>query len=106
MARNTTHGSRLFKSSLPGKRLDGFLNTTHGSGWIVQVQPTKKAARRLLEYHPRKWVDRSSPAYNGPHLGFPVCSPSPSEGEKRETKRRLAVSPRWVVFKENVEHLF
>src|SRR5262245_24118885 len=58
-------------------------NTTHGSGWIIQVEPTwRRGVVRVLatgvgglfksglhgvgtgfEYHPRKWVDHSSPAY-------------------------------------------
>ena len=39
------------------------LNPTHGSGWIVQAQPTNEGGwNALFEYHPRQWVDRSSPA--------------------------------------------
>src|SRR5882724_13088265 len=78
-----------------------FSNPTHGSGWIVQVQPTNegrspasripptgvggsfksslqtKAARLLLESHPREWVDRSSPAYKRRPL---ACFSNPTHG--------------------------
>jgi glycine cleavage system H lipoate-binding protein len=54
-----------FKSSLQTTATRPLLlNTTHGSGWIVQVQPTEGGLLASIpEYHPRQWVDRSSPAY-------------------------------------------
>src|SRR5882724_9225879 len=51
------------KPSYKERRSTASLNTTHGSGWIVQVQPTSNAVDGFFESHPRKWVDRSSPAY-------------------------------------------
>src|SRR6266850_7860380 len=71
-----------FKSSLQrnGARLASS-NTTHGSGWIVQVQPTKEwGSTCFFEYHPRQWVDRSSPAYKGMGLDLLLRIPPTAVG--------------------------
>src|SRR6185436_1734663 len=54
-----------FSSSLHAEAgCQSFANPTHGSGWIVQVQPTRGGRMPVgCESRPRKWVDRSGPAY-------------------------------------------
>src|SRR6266705_2685519 len=69
-------------------------NTTHGSGWIVQVRPTEGGPLSyVLEYHPRQWVDRSSPAYK--ESGSPLClvslSPRGARGERENRESRAVL---------------
>lgn len=63
--------------------LKHYWNTIHGTGWIVQVRPIDGGLLACgPEYHPRQWVDRSSPAYRG-----------------RTSRLRPRIPPtQWVVF--------
>ena len=100
-------------------------NTTHGNrGWIVQAQPTpegratafripptavgglfkpslhRKAARLHPEYHPRQWVDCSSPAYTGRPRD---CIPNTTHGSgwivQAQPKERRP--PLWFSFSQS-----
>ena len=60
---------------------------------------TTKAAPRLLpEYHPRQWVDSSSPAYIGAHPRFPFCplSPLAPRGERDNQNRGCGPPLLWA----------
>jgi hypothetical protein len=62
---NERIGNHKPEKNPAGQRLCGTsLIPPTGSGWIVQVQPTRRRRLdRFFEYHPRQWVDCSSPAY-------------------------------------------
>ena len=52
-------------------------NPINAVGGLFKSSLQTKAARLLLESHPRKWVDRSSPAYK---TKAARCFPNPTHG--------------------------
>jgi hypothetical protein len=60
----TTEVGGSFKSCLQARRLERFFES-HPRKWVDRSSPAYKRRRldRFFESHPRKWVDCSSPAY-------------------------------------------
>ena len=71
------------------KKADGKSEYNDYADWgEVESGTTTKSV--LREYHPRQWVDSSSPAYTGSNPGIPVSlsfSPLAARGERRKKQR-------------------